>query len=83
MSTHSSSSSENDNLEAAQETTQQLAFLQQSINGLVGVARQSHETQQLNMLHSQRKQLEDNTTKLDESCMDLELKCLDSIGLCL
>ena len=83
MSTHSSSSSENDNLEAAQETTQQLAFLQQSINGLVGVARQSHETQQLNMLHSQRKQLEDNITKLDESCMDLELKCLDSIGLCL
>ena len=42
-------------------------------------ARQSHETQQLNMLHSQRMQLEDNITKLDESCMDLELKCLDSI----
>ena len=32
------------------------------------------------MLHSQRKQLEDYITKLDESCMDLELKCLDSIG---
>ena len=52
----------------------------ESINGLVGVARQSHETQQLNMLHSQRKQLEDYITKLDESCIDLELKCLDSIG---
>ena len=32
------------------------------------------------MLHSRRKQLEDYITKLDESCMDLELKCLDSIG---
>ena len=51
----------------------------ESIDRLVCVARQSHETQQLNMLHSQRMQLEDNTTKLDESCMDLELKCLDSI----
>ena len=83
LSTHSSSSSENDNLEAAKETAQKLAFLQQSINGLVGVARQSHETQQLNMLHSQRMQLEDHISKLDESCMDLELKCLDSIGLSL
>ena len=42
--------------------------------------RLSHETQQLNMLHSQRKKLEDYITKLDESCMDMELKCLDSIG---
>ena len=53
----------------------------ESINRLVGVARQRHKTQQLNMLHSQRKQLEDYITKLDESCMDLELKYLDSIGL--
>ena len=52
----------------------------ESINQLVGVARQSHETQQLNMLYSRRMQLEDYITKLDESCMDLELKCLDSIG---
>ena len=51
-----------------------------SINGLVGVARLSHETQQMNMLHLQRKQLEDCITKLDESCMDLELKCIDSSG---
>ena len=51
-----------------------------SINGLVGVARLSHETQQMNMLHLQRKQLEDCITKLDESCMDLELKCIDSCG---
>ena len=27
----------------------------ESINGLVGVARQSHKAQQLNILHSQRK----------------------------
>ena len=51
-----------------------------SINGLVGVARLSHETQHMNMLHAQRKQLEDCITKLDESCMDLELKCIDSSG---
>ena len=51
-----------------------------SINGLVGVARLSHETQQMNMLHLRRKQLEDCITKLDESCMDLELKCIDSSG---
>ena len=52
----------------------------ESINGLVGVARLSHETQQMNMLHLRRKQLEDCITKLDESCMDLELKCIDSSG---
>ena len=34
----------------------------------------------MNMLHGQRKQLEDCITKLDESCMDLELKCIDSSG---
>ena len=50
----------------------------ESINGLVGVARLSHETQQINMLHARRKQLEDCITKLDESCMDLELKCIDA-----
>ena len=38
------------------DNTQQIA---ESINRLVGVARQSHKTQQLNMLHSRRKQLED------------------------
>ena len=52
----------------------------ESINGLVGVARLSHETQQMNMLHLRRKQLEDFITKLDESCMDLEMKCIDSSG---
>ena len=52
----------------------------ESINGLVGVARLSHETQQMNMLHARRKQLEDCITKLDESCIDLELKCIDSSG---
>ena len=51
-----------------------------SINGLVGVARLSHKTQQMNMLHARRKQLEDCITKLDESCMDLELKCIESSG---
>ena len=52
----------------------------ESINGLVGVARLSNETQQMNMPHLRRKQLEDCITKLDESCMDLELKCIDSSG---
>ena len=52
----------------------------ESFNGLVGVARLSHETQQMNMLHARRKQLEDCIAKLDESCMDMELKCIDSSG---
>ena len=59
------------------DSIQQIA---KSINGLVGVARLSHETQQMNMLHARRKQLEDCITKLDESCMDLKLKCIDSSG---
>ena len=34
----------------------------------------------MNMLHARRKQLEDCIAKLDESCMDMELKCIDSSG---
>ena len=48
-----------------------------SINGLVYVARQSQQTQQINILHRRRKELEDAIQSLDVSCMELELKMLE------
>ena len=39
-----------------------------SINGLVGVTRQSHQTQQINMLHRCQKELEDSIQTLDGAC---------------
>ena len=51
-----------------------------SINGLVYVARQSQQTQQINILHRRRKELEDAIQSLDVSCMELELKMLEEIS---
>ena len=48
-----------------------------SINGLVCVARQSQQMQQINILHRRRKELEDTIQSLDISCMELELKTLE------
>ena len=49
----------------------------ESINGLVGVAMQSHQTQQMNILHQRHKELEDTVQALDNSCMELELNMLE------
>ena len=51
-----------------------------SINGLVGVARQSQEMQQINMLHRRREKLEEAIQTLDSACMELELNLLESTG---
>ena len=51
-----------------------------SINGLADVARQSDETQQINMLYRQQKELEDEIGTLEAHCMDLELHQLDERG---
>ena len=48
-----------------------------SINGLVSVARQSQQTQQITILHQWQKELEDAIQSLDVSCMDLELRMLE------
>ena len=48
-----------------------------SINGLVCVSRQSQQTQQINILHQCRKELEDTIQSLDISCMELELRMLE------
>ena len=48
-----------------------------SINGLVSVARQSQQTQQITILHRWRKELEDAIQSLDVLCMDLELRMLE------
>ena len=48
-----------------------------SINGLVCVARQSQQTQQIILLHRHRKELEDAIQSLDISCMELELRMLE------
>ena len=51
-----------------------------SINGLVGVAKQSQTNQQVDFLHQRRKELEDTIGVLDSACIDLELKILDETG---
>ena len=48
-----------------------------SINGLVCVARQSQQTQQINILHKCQKELEDTIQSVDVSCMELELRMLE------
>ena len=48
-----------------------------SINGLVGVAKQSQTHQQIDFLHHHHKELEDTIGDLDHSCLKLELKILD------
>ena len=51
-----------------------------SINGLVGVAKQSQHTQERQMLYAQRKELEDTIKDLEGSAMELEIKSLDETG---
>ena len=57
--------------------TKNMEQIVESINGLVGVAKQSHQTQQMNILHQRRKELEDTVQALDKSCMELELNMLE------
>ena len=51
-----------------------------SINGLVGVARQSQQTQEIQMLHVCRKELEDTIEYLEASLMEMERKSCDETG---
>ena len=51
-----------------------------SINGLVGVARQSQQTQEIQMLHVCRKELEDTIEYLEASSMEMEMKSCDKTG---
>ena len=51
-----------------------------SINGLVGVAKQSQTNQQSDFLHHRHKELEDMIGVLDGACVELELKILDESG---
>ena len=51
-----------------------------SINGLVGVVKQSQTNQQVDFLHRRRKELEDTIGVLDSACVELELKILDETG---
>ena len=51
-----------------------------SINGLVGVARQSQQTQEIQMLHVHQKGLEDTIEYLEASSMEMEMKSCDETG---
>ena len=51
-----------------------------SINGLVGIAKQSQHTQERQMLYAHRKELEDTIKDLEGSAMELEIKSLDETG---
>ena len=57
--------------------TKNMEQIVESINGLVGVMKQSHQTQQMNILHQRCKELEDTVQALDNSCMELELNMLE------
>ena len=48
-----------------------------SINRLVGVARRSQQTQEIQMLHIRRKELEDTIEYLEASSMEMEMKSCD------
>ena len=60
--------------------TKNMEQIANSINGLVGVARQSQEMQQINMLHRHQEKLEEAIQTLDSACMELELNLLESTG---
>ena len=51
-----------------------------SINGLVGFARQSQQTQEIQMLHVHQKELEDTIEYLEASLMEMEMKSCDKTG---
>ena len=51
-----------------------------SINGLVGIAKQSQHTQERQMLYAHQKELEDTIKDLEGSTMELEIKSLDETG---
>ena len=51
-----------------------------SINRLVGVAQQSQQTQEIQMLHICRKELEDTIEYLEASSMEMEMKSCDETG---
>ena len=51
-----------------------------SINRLVGVAQQSQQTQEIQMLHIRRKELEDTIEYLEASSMEMEMKSCDETG---
>ena len=60
--------------------TENMEHLADSISGLVSVAQQSHQTQQINIMHRHRKELEDSIEKIEGSCIELELRLLGSTG---
>ena len=51
-----------------------------SINGLVGIAKQSQHKQERQILYACRKELEDTIKDLEGSAMELEIKSLDETG---
>ena len=51
-----------------------------SINGLVGVAQQSQQTQEIQMLHVPQKELEDTIEYLEVLSMEMEMKSCDKTG---
>ena len=61
--------------------TKNMEQIADSINGLVGVARQSQQTQQINILHQCQKELEDSINTLDSACMELEFNLIESNGM--
>ena len=46
----------------------------------MGVAQQSQQTQEIQMLHVRRKELEDTIEYFEASFMELEIKSLDETG---
>ena len=57
-----------------------MEHLADSISGLVSIARQSHQTQQINIMHRRQKELEDSIEKIEGFCIELELQLLELTG---
>ena len=51
-----------------------------SLKILQSVARQSHQTQQVNIMYRRRKELEDSIEIIEGYCIELELQLLESTG---
>ena len=74
---HKRSPESNDLSDITNNLSDNIQQIADSINGLVGVAKQSQMHRQIDFLHCLHKELEDTIGDLDGSCLELELKILD------
>ena len=77
---HKSSPKSNDPSVITNGLSDNIQQIAASINGLVGIAKQSQHTQERQMLYACRKELEDTIKDLDGSTLELEIESVDETG---